>query len=111
MKTRPSTTDSTIALVVLAVLIVGVYLVIQPFLTAIVWAAVLAASTWPVFSWLRKRLGNRSAFAATLATLLTPLVVVSPFLIVGGRSPRTSTGCRHTCAESSKSDRRNPRRG
>ena len=43
MKTAPLHTDSTIALVVLAVLVVGVYLVIQPFLTAIVWAAVLAA--------------------------------------------------------------------
>jgi predicted PurR-regulated permease PerM len=83
MKPRPSTTDQTITLVVLAVLVVGVYLVIQPFLSAIVWAAVLAATTWPIFTWLRRRLSGRSGLAALIATLLILLVMVSPFVIVG----------------------------
>lgn len=83
MKIRPSTTDSTIALVVLAVLVVGVYLVIQPFVSAIILAAALAAATWPVFSWLRRRLRKGSGLAATLTTILILLVLVSPFVIVG----------------------------
>ena len=44
MKLRPSTTDQAITLVVLAVLVAGVYLVLEPFLSAIVWAAILAAT-------------------------------------------------------------------
>jgi len=83
MKLRPSTTDQTITLVVLAVLVVGVFLVLQPFISAIVWAAVLAATAWPVFAWLRRHLFGRSGLAATVVTLLILLVVVTPFLVVG----------------------------
>ena len=89
MKLRPSTTDHAFTLVVLAVLVIGVFLVLQPFISAIVWAAVLAATTWPVFAWLRRRLAGRSGLAATLATLLILLVVVTPFLVVGdGNGPQ-----------------------
>ncbi|MEO8346336.1 MAG: AI-2E family transporter [Betaproteobacteria bacterium] len=83
MKLRPSTTDSAITLAVLAVLVVGVFMVIAPFLSGIVWAAVLAATTWPVFAWLRRKLSGRSGLAATLVTLGILLVVVTPFVIVG----------------------------
>jgi predicted PurR-regulated permease PerM len=83
MKLRPSATDRTITLAVLAVLVTGVFFVIQPFISAIVWAVVLAATTWPVFAWLRGRLSGRSGLSATIATLLILLVVVAPFLIVG----------------------------
>ncbi len=83
MKSRPSRLDETITLVVLAILVVGVFMVLQPFLSAIVWAAILAATTWPVFVWLRHRLHDRSGLAATVATLLILLVVVTPFLVVG----------------------------
>jgi predicted PurR-regulated permease PerM len=83
MKLRPSTTDQTITLAVLAVLVVGVFLVLQPFISAIVWAAILAATVWPVFAWMRRRLAGRSGLAATIVTLLILLVVVTPFLVVG----------------------------
>jgi predicted PurR-regulated permease PerM len=83
MPPRPSRTDQTILLAVLAVLVAGVYLVIHPFLSAIVWAAVLAATTWPMFSWARDRLNGRSGVAATVVTFVILLVVVAPFVIVG----------------------------
>jgi predicted PurR-regulated permease PerM len=83
MKPRPSLTDQTITLVVLAILVVGVFLVVQPFLTAIVWAAVLAATTWPVFVWTQHRVHGRAGLAATLVTVSILLVVVAPFVIVG----------------------------
>jgi len=78
----PSRIDRIITLVVLAVLIGGVYLVLQPFLSAIVWAAILAATTWPLFHWLVRRSG-RPGVAATVMTLLILMVVVAPFVIVG----------------------------
>jgi len=83
MKARPSTTDQTITLAVLAVLVVGVFLVLQPFISAIVWAAVLAATGWPVFAWLRRHFSGRSGLAATAVTLLILVVVVTPVLVVG----------------------------
>jgi predicted PurR-regulated permease PerM len=78
----PSRIDRTITLVVLAVLVAGVYLVLQPFLSAIVWAAILAATTWPLFHWMVRRSGRPGA-AATVMTLLIMTVVVAPFVIVG----------------------------
>jgi predicted PurR-regulated permease PerM len=78
----PSRIDRTITLVVLAVLVAGVYLVLQPFLSAIAWAAILVATTWPVFHWMVSRAG-RPVIAATMMTLLILTVVVAPFVIVG----------------------------
>ena len=83
MKFRPSATDQTITLAVLAILVIGVFLVIQPFLFAVVWAAVLAATTWPVYAWLRGRMAGRSGVAATIVTVIILLVLVTPFLVVG----------------------------
>ena len=45
---KASRIDRTITLVVLAVLVGGVVLVLQPFLSAIVWAAILAATMSPI---------------------------------------------------------------
>jgi predicted PurR-regulated permease PerM len=78
----PSRIDRTITLVVLAILVAGVYLVLAPFLSAIAWAAILVATTWPVFHWMVSRAG-RPAIAATMMTLLILTVVVAPFVIVG----------------------------
>ena len=47
--------DQTISLVALILLVAGCFLVLRPFLTAIVWAAILTATTWPLFVRLRAR--------------------------------------------------------
>lgn len=78
----PTRLDRTITLVVLAVLVAGVYLVLAPFLTAIAWAAILVATTWPVFHWMVSRAGRPTA-AATVMTVLILTVLVAPFFIVG----------------------------
>ena len=78
----PTRIDRTITLVVLAVLVAGVYLVLQPFLSAIVWAAILAATTWPVFDRIVRRTGS-PGLAATLMSLLILTVAVAPFVIAG----------------------------
>jgi predicted PurR-regulated permease PerM len=64
-------------------LLVGVFFVLQPFLTAIVWAVILTATLWPFFVWLRDRLSGRSSLAAFLVVLLVALTVFAPFVIVG----------------------------
>ncbi len=86
----PSRIDRTITLAVLAILVVGVFLVLQPFLSAIVWAAILAATTWPMFHWLDNRFGNPTV-AAMLVTLAILLAVVAPFVIVGATLAENAT--------------------
>jgi predicted PurR-regulated permease PerM len=57
--------DSTLTLVVLAILILGCFLVLQPFLTAIVWAAILCVTMWPLFVHVTRWLGGRPGLAAS----------------------------------------------
>jgi len=78
----PSPIDRTLTLVVLAALVVGVFLVLHPFVSAIAWAGVLAATTWPLFEWMADRTG-RPTVAAGVMTALILTVVVAPFVIVG----------------------------
>jgi len=79
----PTRIDQTLTIAVLALLLVGVFFVLQPFLTAIVWAVILTATLWPLFVWLRNRLNGRGSLAAFLVVLLVALTVLAPFVIVG----------------------------
>ena len=65
----------------LVLLGVGCLVVLWPFLSALLWAAVLCFSTWPAYSWFERLLGGRRTLAALLMTLLIALVVVAPFAI------------------------------
>ncbi len=62
----------------LAGIAVGCVLVLHPFLSAILWAAILAYSTWPVFTWIRVRLRLRRGWAAGVMVLLTTVLIVLP---------------------------------
>ncbi|QEL66292.1 hypothetical protein OTERR_28160 [Oryzomicrobium terrae] len=74
--------DRWLAFVALALLIVGCFAVLRPFLTAMVWAAILVYSSWPLLGWLEKWLGGRRTLATLAFTLLTIGVLVAPFLVV-----------------------------
>jgi predicted PurR-regulated permease PerM len=75
--------DQTLTLVVLAILILGCFFVLQPFLTAIIWAAILCATLWPLFLWTSESLGGRRGAAAGLLVLLITITVLAPFVVVG----------------------------
>jgi len=79
----PFRIDSTLTLVVLALLIAGCFLVLQPFLTAILWAAILCATLWPAFEGLKRWLRGRRGLAALTIVLLIALTMLAPFVIVG----------------------------
>jgi predicted PurR-regulated permease PerM len=75
--------DSMLTLVVLAILIIGCFLVLQPFLTAIVWAVILCTTLWPMFLHLNRWLHGRTGPAALILVLLIMLTLLTPFVIVG----------------------------
>jgi predicted PurR-regulated permease PerM len=56
--------------------------IVSPFLTILVWSAILAVALYPLFDWLKNWL-NRPKLAATLVTLLCVLVVVAPVVWLG----------------------------
>lgn len=83
MAMRPTRTEYAVGLTLLAVLIVGCFLVMRPFLTSLLWAVILSYTTWPLYQRLLRRLGGREFWAALLMTLLVAAVLVLPLAILG----------------------------
>ncbi|MGH6915082.1 MAG: AI-2E family transporter, partial [Geminicoccales bacterium] len=67
----------------LVILTVGCFLVLRPFLSALLWAMILAFSTWPLYARFLHALNGRKTLAASLMTLLVATVLVLPLLAVG----------------------------
>jgi predicted PurR-regulated permease PerM len=78
---KPSS-DAILANFALILLGSGCILVLWPFLTALVWAAILVTTSWPVFLSLNRWVGERRAFAASLITLLVSLALLGPVVAV-----------------------------
>ncbi|ASY63558.1 putative membrane protein [Sinorhizobium sojae CCBAU 05684] len=66
----------------LLLLALGCALVLQPFLSAILWAAVISFSTWPVYQRCERAVGGNKSLAAAMMTLLVALVLVAPFAVM-----------------------------
>ncbi|MGE5171919.1 MAG: AI-2E family transporter [Rudaea sp.] len=79
----PSRIDQALTLAVLAMLIVGCYVVLRPFLTAILWAAILCTTTWPLYLRLHARFHGRDALAAFAMVVVLALLMLAPFAVVG----------------------------
>lgn len=75
--------DQLLTLGALLFLIVGSYLVLQPFVTALLWAVLLCYATWPAFIWLNVRLKQRRSLSALVLCLLIAALFVGPFVLVG----------------------------
>lgn len=70
-----------VGLAALAALSVACLLVLRPFISALLWAAILAFSTWPVFAFLRDRAGIRPSWAGGLMVLAMFLLVGLPIVL------------------------------
>lgn len=69
-------------LAVVFILVAGCFVVLRPFLTAMLLAAVGCVSTWPVYAWLLGRMKGRQNMAALTMTLSLVLVVILPLALV-----------------------------
>jgi predicted PurR-regulated permease PerM len=84
MATPPaSRIEHSLTLAGLALLIVGCFLVLRPFLSALVWAAILCTTAWPLYQRLLVRLRGQSSLAALVMVILIAVVLLAPFIIVG----------------------------
>lgn len=69
-------------LAAVVVVLVGSYLVLNPFIPAILFSAVLCSATWPLYARLRKALWRRSTLAALVMTLLLVALVIGPTVLL-----------------------------
>lgn len=77
-------TDRALGLGLLILVLAGCFVVLRPFLTAILWAGVLTFSSWPVFVRLKVLLHGHAAWSAGLMTVLMAVLLVAPFVTVLG---------------------------
>lgn len=76
-------TDSLVRLTGIALLVGGCVVVLRPFLTAGLLAAVLCTATWPMVTWLRRGLRGSPTAAALTMTAGLILIVLLPVVWVG----------------------------
>jgi len=62
----------------LLVILYGVFLILSPFLTAIIWSAILAILVYPLYAWLVRQLRGRATLAGLIVIALIALLVVVP---------------------------------
>jgi predicted PurR-regulated permease PerM len=65
-----------------AIIVVGIFMVLQPFLPAMVFAGVLAIATWPLFVRLRRGVGGNSTLASTAMLLAILVLVIIPIALL-----------------------------
>jgi predicted PurR-regulated permease PerM len=75
--------ESYIGWAVLLILLVGTFRVLKPFLSAGIWAAILAFSLWPANNRLTIWLRGRRTLAALITTVGISLMLLAPFVVLG----------------------------
>jgi predicted PurR-regulated permease PerM len=76
--------ETWIGTAAVAALTVACLLILRPFVSAMLWAAVLCFTTWPLFVRLKARVGGRPTMAASLATLVLSAIIIAPVAILVG---------------------------
>lgn len=64
-------------------LILGCFVVLRPFLTAILWSVILVFATWPVYRKVEAAVGGRKHWASGLMILAVAVVLIVPLAVLG----------------------------
>ena len=78
---QPRRHEITIGWIVLVLLLVGSFIVLRPFFSALLWAIVLSFSIWPVHRRLALSLRGRRTLSALLITLVFAAALVVPLVV------------------------------
>jgi predicted PurR-regulated permease PerM len=71
-------------LAALLVLVVGCFVILRPFITGILFAAVICSSTWPLFLHLRRLVRGDATVAALLMSMALVVLMVVPVALLAG---------------------------
>ena len=70
--------ESALRIGLLLVLLTLAHDIVKPFITPILWGAIIAMAAFPLVRWLESKIGGRRGLAATLVTLFFILALVLP---------------------------------
>lgn len=81
MTTRSQLWENLAALLAVGTLLVGCALILAPFATVLLWAAIVSYTSWNTYSYLTVRLGGRGTLAATLLVTTMIVAIVLPLTL------------------------------
>jgi predicted PurR-regulated permease PerM len=85
-----------IGLLALGLLGAGCFLVLRPFVSALLWALILAFTTWPAFRILRERTGLSPGWAALVMVIAEFLLIGLPIVFAAPTSREDVDGLRNS---------------
>jgi len=91
--------ESTVRLAVIALLLLWCFLILKPFVTVVMWGAIIAVTLHPAFIKLKRLLGGRGKLAAVLFTVVTLALVMFPAIMVTNSLLHTGTQLAATLRE------------
>lgn len=71
-------TNQIARIALIALLIVGCFFVLRPFMAAVLFAAVFCVFTWPAYHWLWLKLGRHDGLSALTMTLFLSVAIILP---------------------------------
>jgi predicted PurR-regulated permease PerM len=74
--------ERKIAGILLLLLAIGCLVILRPFVSALLWAAILVASTWPVYARIEHLLGGRRTVAAAVMVVSAAAVFLLPLTLL-----------------------------
>jgi predicted PurR-regulated permease PerM len=74
---------SAIRLVCLGLIAYWAFILIRPFLTILIWSAIIAVALYPIFEWLSVKFLGHRALAATVITLCSLVIMLGPVTWLG----------------------------
>ena len=89
------TTERILLVLLVSGIGIGCFFVLQPFLPALLWAAILVLTTEPVVEWLNKVAKLPRSLAALLMVALTALILVLPLVLAAPGSANEITLLSH----------------
>jgi predicted PurR-regulated permease PerM len=71
-----------VSVIFTCLILAGAFVVLSPFLLAIIWAAIIATASWGLHQWVYRRCGRRDSLAALCTTLIITVVLVGPTVLL-----------------------------
>lgn len=85
-----NTIEAAIRLGLLLLLAAWCFKIITPFIVPVVWGVIIAVAVYPLFMKLKARMGGRNKLAATVYTLLTLALLITPTVMISNSIIDTS---------------------
>ncbi|WP_198264351.1 AI-2E family transporter [sulfur-oxidizing endosymbiont of Gigantopelta aegis] len=74
--------EIAIQISLIAILSLWCFQIAKPFISIIVWAGIIAIGTYPIFLWLKKKVGLKAGWTATIITLTLLVILITPTILI-----------------------------